>query len=379
MASLMECEAPVIEFLDGIAMINGLTIMSSDAVELLRRMEAREVQSLVDSLLATIAKVAEGATTAQLIMEEFKEQIQTKTKEEFEVFRKEVVEELKAFNKGVGEELEKVIDETLKELRERDEGLAEKIDANSKELKKIIEEKVLERLHSKLEEIQERFALEEKEREIRDKTTLKGLDFQRAVYEECKALLESSGEVVDYVADRPGALKRKTGDILIQHSLHEKLNPRTVVECKDKNLNASGNASEILAEIEEALANRKADACLYLFKTSDQMPESFSPIKVGEGFIVASCETDLWLLLRIAKLIGGIGCRIRGSQEGIDVEASRNELRKIFTYLKELEEIQRLSQLAIGHAEKIHEKAGELRKKIEGSVNKALQGLTEEF
>jgi hypothetical protein len=213
----MECEAPVIEFLDGIAMINGLTIMSSDAVELLRRMEAREVQSLVDSLLATIAKVAEGATTAQLIMEEFKEQIQTKTREEFEVFRKEVVEELKAFNKGVGEELEKVIDETLKELRERDEGLAEKIDANSKELKKIIEEKVSERLHSKLEEIQERFALEEKEREIRDKTTLKGLDFQRAVYEECKALLESSGEVVDYVADRrdmtsKGLEKRNKGE-----------------------------------------------------------------------------------------------------------------------------------------------------------------------
>lgn len=377
MVNLLETESPTIEYHDGIAHINGLKLKNPDTVELLQRTRPEEVRSLVDSLLATVSKVAKGATTAELMVKEFREEMRGQTREEFEGFRREIESRLGTFNKEINKDIENTLSSAFKELKEQDENIAEKVNLSTKEIKEILENKISERLQKKLEEIDKKIVLEKKEEEIKHKTTLKGLEFQDAVFEECRALLESSEEVADFVGNSQGSLRKKTGDILVHHTLNNKVAPSTVIECKDKDLSGSGKAKDILAEIEESLANRNAEACLYLFKSQEQMPESFSPLKVGERFIVASAETELWLLLKMAKLVGGIECRLNNGQEGADIEAARRELEKIPTYAGDLEEIQRLSSLIGGHSENIHKKAGEVRGRMESSVYKALQYLAE--
>ncbi len=51
---------PVIEFYDGVAVIHEITIKNPDSIALLKRMKETEVESLIDSMLSTIAKVGEG-------------------------------------------------------------------------------------------------------------------------------------------------------------------------------------------------------------------------------------------------------------------------------------------------------------------------------
>ena len=354
---------PNIEFLDGVAVISRLTVRNSDAVGLLRKMDALEVEYLVDSLLTTVAKVAEGTATAEAVMTEFREQIQSKTREEFECFRKEIEGKLKSFDEEMAKDLKQLFEDSFKGISEGDKRLDKKI------------EKIEEKLRDKLEEILKRILVEEKQQEIKEKTTLKGLDFQRAVYEECRLILESTEETVDYVADKQGARKRKTGDVVVKHVLYNGLAPRTVVECKDKDMSNS-SAEEILAEIKEALANRGADACLYVFKHQEQMPESLRPIKIGTNFVVASCDINLGILLRIAKLVGGVECRLRRNETEADIESTKSELKNILSFIEDLSEIQRLSLLASQHSQKVSEKAGGLKLKIENSENKALESLT---
>jgi hypothetical protein len=357
-------EIPSIEFYDGIARIDGLTLRSADTIELLKKMEPLEVESLIDSLLSTVAKIGEGATTAGLIVEEFREYINKKTREEFEGFRKELTESLKEIAKT-----------TIEELKERNQDLSKTLEKNSKELEQLIERKIGE----KLQEISEKIAVKEREEEIRERTTLKGLDFEMMVFEECKKMVDGTEEVADFVGNKPGTLKRKTGDILIRHSLQRGgIKPKTVVECKDKDL-SNASAGEVLREIEEALANREADACLYLIRSEEQMPESFRPIKIGSNFVVASCDMDLGLLVRITKLVGSIECRIEASAEeiGVDLDFARRELKNIMTFLSDFNEIQRLSQLVSKHSKKIGQNTEKLKTKIENSVTKALESLEE--
>ena len=146
------------------------------------------------------------------------------------------------------------------------------------------------------------------------------------------------------------------------------------MECKDKDLSGT-SAGEVLAEIDDAIANREADACLYLIKAEEQMPPCFRPIKIGTNFVIASCDIDLGLLMRIAKLVSSLECRIEAIDVGIDVDSATKELRNITALLNEFSEIRRLSQLASQHSLAVSEKAGTLRDKIENSVNMALDSL----
>lgn len=148
---------PNIEFLDSVAVISRLTVRNSDAVELLRKMDALEVEYLVDSLLTTVAKVAEGTATAEAIMKEFREQIQVRTREEFENFRKEMESKLKSFSDAISKDLKQLVEDSFRGINESDEKLDKKI------------EKVEEKLREKLEEILKKVLVEEKEQEVKEK------------------------------------------------------------------------------------------------------------------------------------------------------------------------------------------------------------------
>jgi hypothetical protein len=351
---------PIVEFDDGFAIIRELTLRNPDSVALVKRMRETEIEFLVDSMLSTIAKVGEGATTAQLMLKEFREYVYRTTREEFENLRKELRDDIKDVTMRVMEEL-KVSEREISDMVER----------NSSAIVDLIEKKIGERL----QELSEKISIKEKEREIIEKTTLKGFDFETAVYEECRKLADGTEEVVDFLGQKQGALRRKTGDIVIVHATHDsRIKPKTVVECKDRDM-SNTTAEEILAEIKEAIANRNADVCLYLFRTQEQMPSCFKPIKIGENFVIASCDMELSLLIRITKLVGSVVCRMKMEEVNTDVASALNELRNISALLEEFSDIQKLSQLASQHSIKISEKSAALKGKIERCVMRAIDAL----
>lgn len=355
---------PVIEFYDGVAVIHEITIKNPDSIALLKRMKETEVESLIDSMLSTIAKVGEGATTAQLMLKEFREHVYRTTREEFESLRRELCEDIKD-----------MAGEVVEELRESGKELSELVERNSDKISALIENKIGKRLR----ELGEKISLKEKEMEIRERTPLKGFDFEAIVYEECKRLTEETEEVVDFVGQKQGTLRKKTGDIVIVHATrNSRIRPKTVVECKDRDMSDTA-AEEILAEAEEAIANREADVCLYLFRLEEQMPACFRPVKIGDNFVIASCDMDLSLLVCITKLVGSVICRLKMEKTDTDVSSALKELRNISSLLEELSEIQRLSQLASQHSIKISEKSSTLKEKIERCVMRAIDSLEKSY
>jgi hypothetical protein len=367
------CEESItVAFLDGVAVINNLIVRNHDAVELLKRMEPGEAGALVVSLLTTVAKVAEGATTAEVLMAEFRERIQAETRREFQEFKQAVVEEFGTASEELGRGLKELGEGILEELKRSDGQLGERVDLKLKELREMIEARVAE----KQELILRRFAVEEKEAEIRGKTTLMGLDFQEAVYHECRELLKGTEDVVEFTADTPGVMKRKTGDIVVHYCVDERLKPGIVIECKDMDMGGSGGVGAVMNEVKEAVANREADACLYLFRDEGQMPVAFRPFKVGRDYVVASMDIELGVLLNLAKLVGALESKLRSEEGEVDLERARMELRGLIARLKDFDEMRRLCKLSMGHMEKVHTMAGKLRKEIERGVDKILQGLT---
>jgi hypothetical protein len=353
----------------GIATINNLTIRNPDAVELLSKMHPTEVEQLITALISIIKKTVNGTTTAESIMKEYREQIEKRSKEMAEMLKAEI----NNLSTDLTTTIKQAISESFQDLKEDNEDLAEKIGEQVGDLQEIIDEKI----HNRLLEILQKFAVKEKELEMIDKTTLKGFDFEQTVYNECKALTKNTEETVDLVSNQLGLLKKRTGDIIIQHHLHKPtLKPKTVIECKDQDLSNNGNVEKILAEINEACNNRGADVCLYLFKNKDQMPESLRPLKIGDRYMIASKEIGMDILLKLAKLVGGIECRIKHAESKVDIDNAKKEISKIAAYEKDFNEIIRLANLITEHSEKIYQITNALRQKILRDVECALKYLS---
>ena len=198
-----------------------------------------------------------------------------------------------------------------------------------------------------------------------------------AQYEEYKRQRDGREEV-DFVGQKRGTLRKKTGNIVIVHAArYSRIEPKTVMVYKDRDISDTA-AEKIPAEAGEVIANREANVCFYLFSTEEQMPACFSSVKIGDKFVIASCDMNPSLLVCITKLAGWI-CRLKTKKTDTDAYSTSKELRNISLLLEELPEIQKLTQLVSQHSIKISEKFSILKEKIERCVIRTIDSLEKSY
>lgn len=121
------------------------------------------------------------------------------------------------------------------------------------------------------DKIEEQATAEEKEEEMRQRTTLKGEDFENTVKKILSDLVYNTSNEVEYTGDTIGEINgRKVGDFVI--TLND-TGQRIVVEAKS---DTGYSQRDIKEELADAVENRDADYGIIVFEC-----ESYIPNKVG--------------------------------------------------------------------------------------------------
>ena len=139
------------------------------------------------------------------------------------------------------------------------------------------------------DKIEKQATAEETEEELRQRTTLKGDDFEKTVESILSNLVYNTSNEVEYTGNTSGEISdRKVGDFVI--TLND-TGQRIVVEAKS---DKSYSQRDIKEELTDAVENRDADYGIIVFEC-----ESYIPNKVGyfhefdsERLCVALKETD---------------------------------------------------------------------------------------
>lgn len=128
-----------------------------------------------------------------------------------------------------------------------------------------------DQIRSLRDKIEEQETAEETEEEIRQKTTLKGDDFEDTVGNILSNLVYNTNNEVEYTGDTAGEIRRqKVGDFVL--TLND-TGQRIVVEAKS---DSGYSQRAIKEELADAIENRNADYGIIVFEC-----ESYIPDKVG--------------------------------------------------------------------------------------------------
>jgi hypothetical protein len=123
-------------------------------------------------------------------------------------------------------------------------------------------------------------------REIAQRSTVHGKEFERIVHDWLVAECERAGEIADFTGDTVGAIKNcKVGDSVIEMGPdHLAAGARIVVESKDKDGYTLQKARE---EIDQARKNRQAAIGLFVF-ARPRAPDGMAPLqRLGDDLFVA--------------------------------------------------------------------------------------------
>jgi hypothetical protein len=127
-----------------------------------------------------------------------------------------------------------------------------------------------ERLRTMLTELSERIAVKSAQAEMAELTSAKGVAFEDVAHSLIGELVVPLGDLAEQTGREAGANGSYKGDEVVTLS-PEALNGRTgryVIECKA----SRQSLPSILAELDEAMANREADAAIAVFKRTKHCP-----------------------------------------------------------------------------------------------------------
>jgi hypothetical protein len=232
------------------------------------------------------------------------------------------------------------------------------------------------RLCDEMSDIRDKLVGKEKAAEIKEITTLKGKDFEKACNEIFSNIVQAHvGDELYWTSEEVGEITgSKKGDFVIK--LGEGIGSRIVFETKDwKSL----TLPQILdKELEEALKNRTADYAIFVSKYREALPD-----KVGwfneyrdKMLICAlgSSKMDTFFpsILNIAYQWGRIKLLSKKAKEK---EIDITTIRKITENLDQ--QISKLSQIKVQctNLEKASKKIRELLDDIENGINEELSKL----
>ncbi len=295
------------------------------------------------------------------------------------------------FNKDKGQ-IKEIIDETfnldnkksalsqlIKELKENSENdekqLQELLDPNksdspARRLKDQILEKINELREKEIKDIRDSVLKESAVEIEKQRGTSKGFDFEEEVYKTLQTLSSFYENHISLIGDKMG-IGSKKGDILIE--LENKKN--IVVECKDS---SSYTSKKTIAEINDAMDNRKASFGIFLFAKREEMPRELCPIKITDKYIVTYYDEDnLYFAYRIARLFSLKS--IDNSDDNVNFDKISSELGTMEDTFKNVSAIQTKVSSIINSGEYIKENLKVLRENIEVSMEKIKNALGQKF
>ncbi len=122
-------------------------------------------------------------------------------------------------------------------------------------------------LENELEKLRKDLGLADKEEELRQKTSLKGEDFEDYLEDVLREVAQPYGDQIERTSDKIGSIEsNKTGDFVV--TIGDRPDLTLVIEAKDKQMWGPG----IEEEMETALANRGADYGILVSKALDNVP-----------------------------------------------------------------------------------------------------------
>ncbi len=141
-------------------------------------------------------------------------------------------------------------------------------------------------------QIAERIASDKATLEVKEKTSLKGLDFEKEGFQVLSRIAKAHGDVAEFTGGTVGASALcKKGDVTVTLCLKDTGGApvRLTFEFKDKAL----GLKPIEAELTEALGNRLASAAVGVYAKPDLMPGSTSPFhELKDGMFLTFLDKD---------------------------------------------------------------------------------------
>jgi hypothetical protein len=295
------------------------------------------------------------------------------------------------FNKDKGQ-IKEIIDETfnldnkksalsqlieeLKDNSEKDEKqLQELLDPNksdspARRLKDQILDKINEIRDKEIKDIRDSVLKESAVELEKQRGTSKGFDFEEEVYSTLQTLSSFYENQIVLTGDKRG-IESKKGDILIELENKKSI----IVECKDS---SSYTAKKTIAEINDAMENRKASFGIFLFAKREEMPRELCPIKITDKYIVTYYDEDnLYFAYRIARLFSLKS--IDNPGDNVNFDKISSELSTMEDTFKNVSMIQTKVSSIINSGEYIKENLKVLRDSIERSLEKIKDALGQKF
>lgn len=254
--------------------------------------------------------------------------------------------------------------ELLKEFDPNEDG------SPLKQLKTAVDER-FDNLHDELLQ-------EETEEELKEKTTLKGDDFEDQLEAIISPIVNTTGDKLRATGEETGELgESKVGDFVIELA---NPNEKVVIEAK----NASNYSQpKIEEEMDEAIENRAAEYGIFIAKKQSQIPNKigvFNEYNQDQLVITATEDGETirkdhleiaikWARMRITQMKESTG-------DDIDTEEAQTRIESAERTLKNFSQIKTSCTNIETQTDKIREKAEETREQLEKELEEVNVAIT---
>lgn len=385
--------------------ITDLTVHDADLVEYLTSFEDQERDQAAEQALRVGAITLELADTSKEV--EFVKREFGQMQEAFNTEINDIRDELEArfgdngqvpalldAHLGDGGKLQRLINEALGEdgefARRLDEELGEDgerfqsaLDPDREgtplyRLKEFLREEVRGELREEIREIKEELQQEETEAQIRQRTTLKGKDFEADVESLLEDLVHGTNNQVEFTGDTEGELTgRDVGDFVV--TLGD-TGQRIVIESKSEQ---NYTQPKIKHEMDEAIENRDADYGMFVTECESYVPRKVGYLKEFDNRILSvalSANEDDSVDPRLLK-IGFNWATMRTIQAGVeagdavDAEAIQSRVTEVRDAVDRFRTVRTKCSNIRGTVQDIED----LLDEIEADVNSDLNRITAEL
>ena len=226
------------------------------------------------------------------------------------------------------------------------------------------------------ENIMRELSANEARLEERDKSPVKGLDFQQYVYEHVDVMARDFEDTVEFVGDESGA-QGKVGDVVVHLNMRDTrgLERNIVFEVKKAKINLSGRRSFFL-ELEKAKENRLSHYAIGAVHKSNT-PNSVGALRRYDGakIICSVSDEEYPLSLEIAYKMARSELILEVSQEELEIDAEkvRSKIFEIETHLEKTRSI----KTSLSGAVKNINSANDCLKEMEDSIKETLKELVD--
>lgn len=126
-------------------------------------------------------------------------------------------------------------------------------------------------LKTEIEEVKQQLGIYKGIEQLKQKTTVKGLDFEKYCEDILTDIVRVNGDSLEKTSNKPGKLLRsKKGDYVVDFG--NDVGKKLVIELKD--IDKQLSVTEIQKELEEAKENRDADFAIFVVKDVESVPKS---------------------------------------------------------------------------------------------------------